>query len=151
MAEIEAGRLPPIHRFQPFSLRRLVPIYDGTARRSDAVQAAELILEHELAAWRTWVHELGAKEAVVLLRTRVSDVLKAELERTLAGRLKGLPEPEREALRVMVDAMAAKLSHGPISTLKAMPADAQAGAVGLLSELFGLAVVSPNEPSERAS
>ena len=145
----EVHRLEDVYVYNVDDLERRVD--DGSARRGDAVQAAELVVDQEIAAWRTWVHELGAKEAVVLLRARVSEVLTAELERTLAGRLKGLAEPEREALRVMVDAMASKLSHGPISTLKGMPAEAQAGAVGLLTELFGLAAVSPNQSSERAS
>ena len=128
---------------------------EGSARRSDAVQHAEKIIDEELSAWRVWLQGLGAKDTVVSLRARIDELLKAELERTLAGKLKALGEPEREALRVMVEAMGAKLSHSPISRLKSLTPEAQMSAAQVLNELFGLGSVSspalPIEPSERAS
>lgn len=123
---------------------------DGAVRREGAVRDAERLLDEELSNWGAWVRELGAKDAVVRLRTRVDEVLKAELERSLAGKLKGLGPAERDAMRAMVDAMTAKITHGPITTLKAMAPEEQAHAAAVLSALFGLQA-APDSAREEAS
>lgn len=124
---------------------------DGTAQRETAVCAAEALLAQELGAWRSWLHQLGAKDTVVLLRARVDDVLHAELDRSLAGKLKHLGEPEREALKMMVVAMASKLCHTPISKLKTLEPDAQEQAAAWITELYELEPQTRPDPEEQAS
>ena len=76
----------------------------------------------------------------------------AELERSLAGRLKHLPDADRKALDTMVDAAVNKLLHTPTRRIKAMAGDPRADElVRAVHHLFDLAdALQDVEPSSGA-
>jgi glutamyl-tRNA reductase len=61
----------------------------------------------------------------------------AELERTLAGKLRHLPEGDRAALTQMVDSATNKLLHGPMTHLREAGTDGL-DAVSAVKRLFDL-------------
>jgi glutamyl-tRNA reductase len=94
-------------------------VADGLRSRHGEVEAADAIVVSELLAFAQWARGLDAQPAIVALRAKTRGVLHAELERTLGGRLKHLPEGDRAALAQMIESAANKLLHGVTTKLKA--------------------------------
>jgi glutamyl-tRNA reductase len=94
-------------------------VRQGLRARHAEVAQAEAIVEAEVGSFGAWVRALDVQPTIVALRGRTRGVLVAELERTLAGKLKHLPEADRAALLQMVDSATNKLLHGPTTQLKA--------------------------------
>ncbi|GAC1394630.1 MAG: glutamyl-tRNA reductase [Polyangiales bacterium] len=91
----------------------------GMAGRQKEADVAEQLVAAECDGFLTWARQLEVTPTIVALRERVRSMLAAELERTLAARLKHLGEDDRKSLGVMLDAAANKLLHGPTRALKA--------------------------------
>src|SRR5262249_32524492 len=109
-----------------------------SGRAAEAARADAITLE-EARGFETWTLEQAMTPAIVGLRARTRAVLAAEVERSLAGKLKHLGAADREALGVMVDAATNKLLHGPVTRLRALAADPRAGDyLEALRELFEL-------------
>lgn len=144
-----------------YNVDDLEQIVHGTLKgRAAEAMRAEAIVEAEVKAFDSWVEARGVVPTVVALRQKTRATLIAELDKTLAGRLRHLPEADREALVALVDASVAKLLHAPTARLKraAGEADSQRGeamaqVVRELFELPEVAVVSPatasGEPAPR--
>ena len=108
------------------------------ARKAEAA-AAEKIIEHEIGEFLTWARGLEVQPAIVALRAKTRGVLVAELERSLAGRLKHLSEGDRAALVQMVDSATNKLLHAPTTRLRHAAGDGTAQELtSTLKELFEL-------------
>jgi glutamyl-tRNA reductase len=108
------------------------------ARRSE-VASAETIVEQEVAQFLTWARGLDVQPAIVALRAKTRGVLLAELERTLGGRLKHLPEGDRAALMQMVESATNKLLHAPTTHLRRAAGDGDAQSLAAtLKEVFEL-------------
>jgi glutamyl-tRNA reductase len=126
-------------------------VAQGLAARKNEVDAAEAIVAHELDEFRAWARGLDVQPTVVALRTRTRAVLISELERTLGGRLKHLPEGDRAALQQMVESATNKLLHAPTSRLKAAAAtDDGADFADALRHLFDLPEMTPSPRDEAA-
>jgi glutamyl-tRNA reductase len=124
-------------------------VAQGLAARKNEVDAAEAIVAHELDEFRAWARGLDVQPTVVALRSKTRAVLIAELERTLGGRLKHLPEGDRAALAQMVESATNKLLHAPTSRLKAAAAtDEGADFADALRHLFDLPEMSPSPRDE---
>jgi len=107
--------------------------------RASEAEKAEAIAHEEAKGFEAWTLEQAMTPTIVGLRARTKAVLNAELERSLAGKLRHLGEAEREALAMMVEAATNKLLHGPVTRLKSMASDPRAGDyVDALRELFDL-------------
>jgi len=111
--------------------------------RSREAEAAERIVEEETRGFERWSDAEQATPTIVLLRERVRQVLAAELDRTVRGRLKHLSADDRAALGKMLDAAENRLLHGPTMRLRraASERDAEPGLdelVVALRELFAL-------------
>jgi glutamyl-tRNA reductase len=91
-------------------------------RRVEA-ERAEALVQHEANVFETWTEALGVTATIVALRAKVRASLAAEVERTLAGRLKHLADADKKALEIMIDAAVNKVLHLPTSRIKAMAAD----------------------------
>ncbi len=102
-------------------------VVEGLRARHAEVEAAESIVEKELAEFQSWARGLNATPAVVALRAKTRAVLMAELERSLSGRLKHLGEGDRAALLQMMESATNKLLHTATTRLKAT---ASAGGTG---------------------
>jgi glutamyl-tRNA reductase len=123
-------------------------VAEGMKTRRAELDAAETIVRHELEEFRAWSRGLGVQPTVVALRAKTRAVLVAELERTLGGRLKHLPEGDRAALVQMIDSATNKLLHAPTTRLKAA-ASSEDGAelVEALNHLFDLPAPPEPEPT----
>ncbi len=85
-------------------------------RRKEAA-AAERIVEIEVAEFEAWRRSLDLTPTIVGLRSRFTEVVRGELERTLP-RLGELSAAERQTLDKMAQAIVNKLLHRPLSALK---------------------------------
>jgi glutamyl-tRNA reductase len=122
----------------------------GLAARRGEVEAAERIVSEEVKQFLAWTRGLEVQPTVVAMRTRARAVLLAELERSLAGRLKHLPDADRAALTQMMEAAVGKLLHAPTTKLKARAAEADdagelAAAMRFLFDLQEIAVEKERE------
>jgi len=116
----------------------LVVAQSRQGRASEAQRAEELVA----AETKSFMRRSAERElapVIVGLRERTSEILSAELERTVRGRLKHLSPKDRKSLEVMINAAVNKLLHQPISKLKAA-ADTPHGQrfAQALCELFDL-------------
>jgi glutamyl-tRNA reductase len=108
--------------------------------RSAEAQAAESIVHAELESYLLRGRERAlATPVVVGLRSTVRGTLLAELDKSLAHKLRHLGEAERDALVAMVEAATNKLLHGPTTRLKELAVDARGPEVlELVRDVFGL-------------
>jgi len=102
-------------------------VAEAMKSRSAEADQAEAIVSHELSEFEAWARGLSVAPTIVKLRAKTRAVLMAELERTLGGRLRHLPEGDRAALLQMMESATNKLLHAPTTHLR----DAGAGADGL--------------------
>lgn len=109
------------------------------AGRAAESNKAEAIVLAEADAFETWSVEQAMKPAIVGLRSRTRSLLVAELERSLSGKLKHLPQTDRNALLAMVEAATNKLCHTPSARLRGLATDPRGeDAIATLRELFDL-------------
>ena len=128
----------------------------GLEARKGEVSAAEKIVEQEVVQFLAWARGLDVQPAIVALRAKTRGVLVAEVERTLAGRLKHLTEGDRAALMQMVESATNKLLHAPTTQLRRAAGDGDAQTLAtLLRDLFELPILheqkddEPKEDDER--
>jgi glutamyl-tRNA reductase len=86
--------------------------------RGGALERAETILEEELKAFETERRAGTAVPTVTALRDRFRMVARAELEKSMGGKLKHLGADERKAIETMLDAVTNKLLHAPTTALR---------------------------------
>lgn len=86
--------------------------------RGGALQRAESILEEEIHAYENERRAGSVVPTVTALRERFHVVAHAEIEKSLSGRLKHLPEADRKSIECMVDAITNKLLHAPTTALR---------------------------------
>ena len=113
-------------------------VREGVEARRESVDRAEAVVNDELGAYLRARRERTVDPLIVSLRERTRSVLRAELERSLKGKLRHLTDMDREALETMLDAATNKLVHPTIVRLKraaATPGDEH--LVDAASELFG--------------
>lgn len=119
--------------------------------RGGSLQAAERILDEELRAYEAEQRTNSVVPTLTALRERFRVTARAELERSLSGKLKHLGPDERRALEAMVDAMVNKLLHAPTMALRAQAqTDDGAALAAVVRALFHLpeAEVAAGEAGE---
>ena len=114
----------------------------GLQARQGELVAATSIVSQEVAEFLAWTRGLEVQPTVVSLRARTHAVLFAELDRSLGGRLKHLPQADRAALAQMLESATNKLMHAPTTRLRER-AEGQDGPqaqelAGALKYLFDL-------------
>jgi glutamyl-tRNA reductase len=146
----EVNDLDGVYLYDVDDLSRIVA--ESLEGRATEAERAEEIVEEETLAFEQWTLERALTPTIVGLFARTRATLLAELDRSLAGRLKHLGAAEREALGVMIDAATNKLLHAPVTRLKALAGDARAESyVEAVHELFDLHAVSlEGDPGEAA-
>src|SRR5882724_707787 len=114
-------------------------VADSMRGRQAEAERAEALVSYEADAFETWTETLGLTTTIVALRVKVKASLTAELEKTLAGRLKHLPQEDRKALEAMIEAAVNKLLHTPTTRIRAMATDPGVGElVDAVHHLFDL-------------
>jgi glutamyl-tRNA reductase len=127
-------------------------VKEAMKARKAEVAAAELIVAKELDEFRVWARGLDVAPTVVALRAKTKAVLATELDRTLGGRLKHLPEGDRAALAQMIESAVNKLLHMPTTRLKQATAseDGSTDLVRAVQHLFDLPeVVERDDATEQ--
>jgi glutamyl-tRNA reductase len=118
---------PEVHSIDNVYVFNVDDLEQEVARNRKArhaeVEAAEKIVGDELAQFLAWTRGLEVQPTVVAMRLKARAVLFAELERSLAGRLKHLAEGDRAALSQMMESALNKLLHAPTTNLKARAAE----------------------------
>lgn len=111
-------------------------IRDNRGERGREAERAEEIIEEEVETFWKWFQSLDVVPTIVKLRSRVEEIRRQELERTLAS-LPGLDSDARRAVEAMSEAIVNKILHPPVSRLKQQEA-AESEDVVAARRLFGL-------------
>jgi glutamyl-tRNA reductase len=108
--------------------------------RGGSLAQAEQIVDEEIHAFeRDRRASSGAGPTIAALREHFRAVARAELERSLSGKLKHLGAAERAALEAMVDATVNKLLHAPMVALRSQAASEDGEAMAaVVRALFRL-------------
>jgi glutamyl-tRNA reductase len=122
----------------------------GLKARHAELESAEKIVKDEVAQFLSWTRGLQVQPTIVAMRTKAHSILLGELERSLAGRLKHLPEGDRAALTQMLESALGKLMHAPTTRLRSRATDGDAGELAsALRFLFDLKEIPAESESEK--
>ncbi len=119
-------------------------VAETLASRQREADRAETIVTEETLGWERWADAEQVTPAVVLLRERFSSVFRAELDKSLRGKLSHLGEEDRQALEVMLESALNKLLHAPTRRLREISIEQRSDASRgerlalTLDELFAL-------------
>jgi glutamyl-tRNA reductase len=119
-------------------------VKESLSARSREAERAEAIVVNEALGYDRWADAEQATPTIVALRSRLRAALEFELNRSLKGRLKHLPEEDRSAIAKMLDASLNRVLHGPTLRLRQAAVARSSDALSLeqltaaLSELFEL-------------
>ena len=126
------------------------------SRRREADRAEQIVAE-EAANYERWADSEQVTPTVLALRERVRGVLEAELDRSLAGRLRHLSAEDRQSMLVMNEASVNKLLHDATQRLRRMASDPGLRAdldvaISVLADLFDLEALRDSvRPGDRAA
>jgi glutamyl-tRNA reductase len=110
---------------------------ENLASRERAVVDAERLIDAELDELERWARSIELTPTIVALRERVRGLLRGELDKTLPKL--AIPDSERKKLEAMIEAMANKVLHGPLTELKQSQATSDgATLVEAVQKLFRL-------------
>lgn len=114
-------------------------VEESRATREAAAQRAAAIVEEEIGQLRTLHRSMDITPVIKDLRARTESVLRAEMERSLKGKLRTLSNEERGALEAMVRSAANKLMHEPTVRLRMLANQPDAHEqVACIRDVFGL-------------
>jgi glutamyl-tRNA reductase len=127
-----------------YNVDDLEQIVHGTMTgRAQEAMRAEAIVEEEVKAFGSWVEARGVVPTVVALRQKARSTLQAELDKSLAGRLRHLSDADRQLILSAMEAGVAKLLHAPTARLKQAAAEPRGEEMArVLRELFELPEVT---------
>lgn len=126
------GRLPGITLYD---VDALAPDHTQYEPSAENVGAAEAVVEESLEVFVRWLASRAAVPVIAALHRRAEEIIDEELLRA-SGRLRGLDERQRRAVRGVVEGALRKLLHAPFVRLRAKGDDA--GVLALARELFDL-------------
>lgn len=109
--------------------------YTGVAPTTEDLNAAQAIVEETHEAFVRWLGSRAAVPLIAELHHRAEVIVEEELLRA-RGRLRGLDEHQRLAVRGVVEGALRKLLHAPFVRLRARGDDAR--VLDLARELFDL-------------
>ena len=119
---------------------------EGVEARRESVEAAERVVAEELAAYVRTQRERTVDPLIISMRERTRRVLRAELDRSLKGKLRHLEQADREALEALLEAAAGKLLHPAIARLKrAATTPGEEAILDAAGELFSDDAQAPEE------
>ena len=123
---------------------------ENLSQRRQSAEAAERIVEVEVAEIEAWRRTLDLTPTIVALRDRFAEIVHTELERSV--RKLDLDDKSRASLERMADAMVKKLLHQPLATLKQTAGNPESAAViAATRALFDLDTPSVYPPASAPS
>jgi glutamyl-tRNA reductase len=93
-------------------------VAETLASRARESERAQSIIDGEARSFDRWADAEQATPTVVALRSRIRGALRAELGRSLSGRLRHLGAAERAALETMLEASVNRILHQPTTRLR---------------------------------
>jgi len=93
-------------------------VEQNRGERLNEAEKAEKMVVDEVGIMRQWLQSLEVTPTIVALRSRIDDIKRAELDKTL-GRLANLSDTDRELVEAMASSIVNKLIHNTMVTLKA--------------------------------
>jgi glutamyl-tRNA reductase len=143
------NKLDGVYLYDVDDLSQIVA--QSLAGRAAEAARATAIVDEEVAAFEQWTRGRAMAPVVVGLRERTRATLFAEMEKSLAGKLRHLGPAERQALVTMLEAATNKLLHTPTTRLRALATDPKVNDyVEALCDLFDLQADSADDERERA-
>jgi len=100
-------------------------VNSNLAQRGSELEHVETIIQSEVEAWQSWVHGLSSQPTMAALAQYSARIRDQETENALA-QLPDLTEKEREIVRTLGRAVAAKIVHAPLRHLRESQSDAAA-------------------------
>jgi glutamyl-tRNA reductase len=144
--EPSANDLDNVYLYDIDNLSQIVS--DSLRKRESEAAPAEALVSREAESFAAWAETRNVTGTIVALRAKVRASLLQEVDRTLSGRLRHLPDTDRKALEVMVDAAVNKLLHTPVTRIKALASDPRGeDLVKALHHLFDLPSVIAEPPA----
>jgi len=133
-----AVRLPAVTLYD---LDGLAP-FTGQAPAAEDLAAAQAIVDETYEAFIRWLGSRAAVPVIAQLHRRAETIVDEELFRA-RGRLRGLDEHQRLAVRGVVEGALRKLLHAPFVRLRARGDDTR--VLDLARELFDLDGTAPED------
>jgi glutamyl-tRNA reductase len=93
-------------------------VAETLASRARESERAQAIIDGEAKSYDRWADAEQATPTIVALRARIRGALRAEIDRSLQGRLRHLGGPERAALDTMLEASVNRILHLPTTRLR---------------------------------
>lgn len=150
--EPAVNKLDGVYLYDVDDLSQIVA--QSLAGRAAEAARATSIVEEEVVGFEQWTRGRAMAPVVVGLRERTRATLFAELEKSLAGKLRHLGPAERQALTAMLEAATNKLLHAPTTRLRALSGDPKVhDYIEALCDIFGLEAeaAAAERDSEEAS
>lgn len=124
-------------------------VNDSLAGRAAEAARAAALVDEEVLAFEQWTRGRAMAPVVVGLRERTRATLFAEMEKSLAGKLRHLGQAERQAMTAMLEAATNKLLHTPTTKLRALASDPRANDyVEAICDLFDIHADEEKAPEE---
>ena len=122
---------------------------ENLAQRRQAAEAAERIVDLEVAEIEAWRRTLDLTPTIVALRERFAEIVHGEIQRST--RKLDLGDAQRASLERMGEAIVKKLLHHPLATLKQSAGEPENSAViAATRSLFDLGAPSSVSDSQPA-
>lgn len=142
--------LPDVFLYDMDDLKRVS--HENLRRREQAAQAADVIIEGEVAEHARWSRTLELTPTIVALRARVREVVAREIDKARPKLAVG-PGADTRAFDALCDGIVAQLLHAPVTELKRVgETEDAAKLVEFVQRLFRLDVDAQAEtrvaPSE---
>lgn len=135
--EPTVNKLDGVYLYDVDDLSQIVN--ESLAGRAAEAARATAIVDEEVHAFEQWTRGRAMAPVVVALRERTRATLFAELEKSLAGKLRHLSEADKRALGAMLEAATNKLLHAPTTRLRTLAGDPKVNDyVDALADLFDL-------------
>lgn len=130
--EPEAGHMVNVFVHDIENLGRVVDA--NLSRRRKEIPQVEALIHEEIARLVAWRRSLRAGPVIAALRSQVENYRQEEVERAT----KGLSEVEKQAVHRATRAVANKLLHGPMTTIRdyAKQAEEEAEALKVIQKIF---------------
>ncbi|MCK5680869.1 glutamyl-tRNA reductase [bacterium] len=112
-------------------------VTENLDQRRQEAELAEKLVAKEVEKFEQWLASLAVTPTIKKLREQVLEIADQELKKTLAG-LTDLSNKDEQRLKAMVNAIANKFLHHPISYLKSQDDSAETIPATTIRKIFKL-------------
>ena len=134
---LEVRELASVRAFNVDDLKAVVA--QNAAQRREMAQAAEVLIEEEVAAFELWWRSLDTVTTINSQRTKIEGIREQELEKALSRLGTEFAEKHQEVIEALTRGIVNKILHDPMVQLRAQQdIEARRHALESLQMLFNL-------------